>query len=213
MRVHCLNADNSVLRITKSLTLWEGCIIGGQIVFQNVPHYISYHLSETDFPFSPLFFCYKSRKPNLVLQKQNLPHENLRFNERKYRRRPNFFSKCSSLHFLSSLGSRFFIFAFVLLLKISKSTPVTPENGMKLKDRRFTYQNFIALKSFPHQNNRGDRWLQFLPGLIAVRQILIELPAKSRENTKVRIRAGREIGGFQVVAQPNCHIIWCESDL
>ena len=84
---------------------------------------------------------------------------------------------------------------------------------MKLKDRRFTYQKFNQMKKFSSPKHRGDHWLQFPPGLIAVRQILIELPAKYQENTKVRIRAGREIGGFQVVAQPNCNIIWCELDL
>ena len=34
VRVHCLNADNSVLRITKSRALWEGCIKGGQFFFK-----------------------------------------------------------------------------------------------------------------------------------------------------------------------------------
>ena len=80
---------------------------------------------------------------------------------------------------------------------------------MNLKDHLFTYQKFNEIKKFYHQNNRGDHWLQFPTGLIAVRQILIELSGKSWKNTKVRILTSCEVGDFQVVAQPTCNIIWC----
>ena len=63
-------------------------------------------------------------------------NENLRFNERKYRMRSNFFSKCSSLHYLSTLGSRFFIFTFIVLLKIAKTKFSTAEK--EFAQRKFT---------------------------------------------------------------------------
>ncbi len=136
------------IRATETRSIWEGSILGSQFFFENAPFYILRRLLGSDFSLSPLFLCQNSSKPVFSTDEAHTRYKNSIYMGREHLRKSIFFWKCSFLHFPKNVRTRFFIFIFVLLLKVVKAHLRTTKNVINLEYRSFTFRKQVQIRIF-----------------------------------------------------------------